>query len=244
MKKIMCFISLLSLGMLLVTFGSGVSFGGTTEPVDVLVKQGALIYDKWYQGQQPPEGSHPLYPSVGKKQGASSWRCKECHGWDYVGSQGRYSKGSHFTGIEGVLHARDWTEEKLIAALSSGKHDFSTYMTTADMQALSRFLQKGTIDTSLAIGENGIALGSASTGEPLYQKNCAGCHGSTGKAFDFNPKKEGAQGIGWLARDNPQETLHKIRWGHPGSGMPSMIVDKGLTERQVVDLMAYAQTLD
>lgn len=30
-------------------------------------------------------------------------------------------------------------------------------------------------------------------------------------------------GVGWLSNDNPQETLHKIRWGHPGTGMPSMV---------------------
>ncbi len=42
--------------------------------------------------------------------------------------------------------------------------------------------------------------------------------------------------------DNPQETLHKIRWGHPGTAMPSM-VDVGLTDQQIGDILAYAQTL-
>ncbi|GAB4564612.1 MAG: hypothetical protein Tsb0017_24680 [Geothermobacteraceae bacterium] len=46
-----------------------------------------------------------------------------------------------------------------------------------------------------------------------------------------------------LARKNPQETLHKIRFGHPGSDMPSMVVDAGLGEKQISDLLAYTQTL-
>ena len=56
-------------------------------------------------------------------------------------------------------------------------------------------------------------------------------------------KKEGIQGIGWLARKNPQESLHKIRWGNPGSDMPSMVVDAGLSDAESVDILAYSATL-
>ena len=59
--------------------------------------------------------------------------------------------------------------------------------------------------------------------------------------MDFN-SADGVQGIGWLSNDNPQETLHKLRWGHPGSTMPSM-VENGLTDQQTGDILAHAQTL-
>jgi thiosulfate dehydrogenase len=62
-----------------------------------------------------------------------------------------------------------------------------------------------------------------------------------GDLIDFSGDP-GVQGIGWLSNDNPQETLHKIRWGHPGTGMPSL-VDVGLTDQQIGDILAYAQTL-
>ena len=37
------------------------------------------------------------------RAGADTWRCKECHGWDYAGKDGAYGSGDHRTGIVGVL---------------------------------------------------------------------------------------------------------------------------------------------
>lgn len=73
--------------------------------------RGGLLYDKWWEinGQAAPPGNHPFYPSIGKQSGADTWRCKECHGWDYRGKGGAYSSptGSHYTGIKGVWGGRD-----------------------------------------------------------------------------------------------------------------------------------------
>jgi thiosulfate dehydrogenase len=78
---------------------------------------------------------------------------------------------------------------------------------------------------------------------PLYDSSCIPCHGSDGREIDFDSGTEGVQGVGWLANDNPQETLHKIRWGHPGSAMPSMVGDEELTDEQTGDILAHTQTL-
>jgi thiosulfate dehydrogenase len=64
------------------------------------------------------------------------------------------------------------------------------------------------------------------------------CHGADGKTIDFGD----GEGVGDLARDNPWETLHKIRFGHPGSSMPSA-VDNGLSVDDQVDILTYSQTL-
>ena len=64
------------------------------------IARGGQLYDKWYGvlGRQAPGDTHPGYTAEGKKKGSSTWRCKECHGWDYRGAAGAYSKGSHYSG--------------------------------------------------------------------------------------------------------------------------------------------------
>ena len=48
--------------------------------------------------------SQSMPPGTNTRTGASTWRCTECHGWDYVGANGAYGvAGSHYTGFSGVL---------------------------------------------------------------------------------------------------------------------------------------------
>ena len=209
------------------------------------LKRGAQLYDKWYAlAGDKPETTHPNYPAEGKKKGDTTWRCKECHGWDYIGRDGRYSEGSHYTGIKGVVGAQSWSHEGIEKLLGvDGVHDFSNVLSEEDIHALALFLREGLFDINKAIDKAGRGLGSAEAGEPLYAAQCASCHGDQGLALDFKAKQEGVQGVGWLARENPQESLHKILWGHPGSDMPSMWVDAELSFPQVVDLLTYSQDL-
>ena len=88
---------------------------------------------------------------------------------------------------------------------------------------------------------NGVATGDANNGQGLYNANCASCHGVDGNTLDFK-SSDGVQGVGWLTNDNPQESLHKIRFGNPGSLMPSMF-EAGLTDSDQGDILAYGQTL-
>mgnify|MGYP000618465438 CR=1 FL=1 len=73
---------------------------------EATLARGGKIYDKWYKiaGAKAPKASHPLYPAAKKyaKKPKSNWRCKECHGWDYKGSDGVYKSGIHRTGIKGI----------------------------------------------------------------------------------------------------------------------------------------------
>ncbi len=68
------------------------------------IARGGLNYDKWWPVLEldAPDGAHPAYLAAGKKKGSSTWRCKECHGWDYKGTDGAYAKGSHYSGTTGV----------------------------------------------------------------------------------------------------------------------------------------------
>ncbi|MHC5009379.1 MAG: c-type cytochrome [Planctomycetota bacterium] len=188
----------------------------------------------------------PLYlTTAGTQTGDSTWRCKECHGWDYDGVLGAYMSGSHFTGVAGVLDDAGDDAQTLHDFLkgmgSEPLHDFSADLTDDDLWDLVAFVKTATINMNTYIDlATKAALGNATNGDPLYVANCSGCHGTDGKQIDFG----GGDGVGDLADDNPWETLHKIRWGHPGSSptMPSQVVN-GLTDAQMGDLLAYAQTL-
>jgi len=61
--------------------------------------------------------------------------------------------------------------------------------------------------------------------------------------LNFGSEKE-PEYVGTIAKDNPQEFLHKIRVGQAGSqpAMPAALV-LGWTVSQVVDVLAYSQTL-
>ena len=55
------------------------------------IARGGRLYDKWWGENKAakPAAMHPAYPVKGGKYAdANSWRCKECHGWDYQGKDG------------------------------------------------------------------------------------------------------------------------------------------------------------
>ncbi len=213
------------------------------------IVRGGKLYDKWWAINGAPEPTSNFDPiwasqSTNTRMGDDTWRCKECHGWDYIGDLGRYSSGSHFTGFAGVFSARTKERTDIFESIkdAGGDHDMSGALTDTDVLDLTKFIVDGLVDMRLHMDfSTGLATGSAAAGGPLYTTNCAGCHGADGNNFDFD-SDPGVQGVGWLALDNPQETLHKIRWGHPGSSMPSMI-GAGLSDEECGDILAYAQTL-
>ena len=62
------------------------------------ISRGGQLYDKWWEviEAEEPKTTHPAYPAKGEKKGSATWRCKECHGWDYKGVDGAYGKGIAF----------------------------------------------------------------------------------------------------------------------------------------------------
>ena len=128
-------------------------------------KLGAQLYDNWPKLKgRTFDDPHPLYPKSGKKGGTSTWRCKECHGWDYLGAEGRYASGSHRTGIAGVLDASSRGAPVLRRILTGGKagHDFSRYLSPRELDALAEFVNSGTADGRRWTG----ATGDPGPGDP------------------------------------------------------------------------------
>lgn len=235
-------------GPILLSYGNSISSETKSDTSSEIsgVRLGALLYDNWpaMKGVKL-EGNNPLYPATAKKKGVVTYRCKECHGWDYIGKDGRYSKGSHYTGIIGVMapSSKDASAIKKALTDSKNKHDFSTYLSEKDIDALVTFIKEGLVDINTVLDAKNSIKGDATKGCSLYGEHCSECHGENGQIVDFKKKKDGIQGVGWVTRDNPQETIHKIRWGHPGAKMPSMLVDEKLTQKDTVDILAHSQTL-
>ena len=159
------------------------------------VARGGLLYDKWWKavpGASEPKENHPIWASqsTNKAKGGATWRCKECHGWDYKGKDGAYGKGSHYTGCPGAWDAaQKKTVGELAAFLgdSANKHNAFTGFKSAEVTDLANFLKYGMVDmpkyvdyaTKKPIG------GDATRGQSAFDKFCVRCHGADGKKLNF-----------------------------------------------------------
>ncbi|MFQ5854480.1 MAG: c-type cytochrome [Anaerolineae bacterium] len=217
------------------------------------VSRGGRLYDKWWAelGVDAPTTDHPLWAtqSTNTRSGKDTWRCKECHGWDYQGKDGAYGSGSHMTGFTGVFDAaQSKSKDDLAAALkgaTNADHDFSSLLGDAAIDDLATFLKEGLIDDRDVIDYASKApkSGDKEHGKEHYNGLCAACHGPDGTNINFGSEEE-PEYVGTVASENPQEFLHKDRFGQPGSepAMPSTF-DLGWSLQEVLDVMAYAQTM-
>ncbi len=220
-----------------------------TLPTAVPETEGGRIYDEWFAafGVDAPEGDQPLWSTqtTNTRSGGATWRCKECHGWDYKGVDGAYGSGSHLTGFPGILNAASMTSEELTAWLDGTKnpdHNFSSYMTTDDFTRLVAFIQKDVFDKSSFINaDKTIVGGDVTHGKLLFVSVCKVCHGEDGRAINFGDDTE-QEYYGTIAVDNPWEFFNKATVGVPGEAMPAGW-NLGWTMQDVIDLMTYAQTL-
>jgi len=213
------------------------------------VPRGGRLFDKWWKeaGLAEPTGDSPIWArqTTNTRSGLDTWRCKECHGWDYQGAEGAYSSGSHLTGFPGLLAAAARTVEDLMAQLSGSvdpEHDFSG-LGEANLLDLVSFLKEGLVDVGPYIDPETKAPigGDEASGMALYDGTCAACHGEDGKTLNFGDAAE-PEYVGTLAADNPWEFIHKVRVGQPGTQMPSAIAT-GWHLDEVIDVLTYAQTL-
>lgn len=237
------------LALVLVVLGTSLVFaGGVRQSKDVVA--GAQLYDKWYAvlGQQP-EGDMPIWgrQSTNSRSGAETWRCAECHGWDYRGVDGAYASGSHKTGFPSLMIlAPSLSEEQIVAHLKGEndvQHDFSAYLDQASMQKVALFLKEGLIDDSKYIDSASLKVidGDVEHGKSLFDATCAECHGADGAKIVF--RGEGVEEyLGDVAHRDPYRFLHRTRFGVAGTTMP-VGVTLGWTPADGRDVLAYAQSL-
>lgn len=200
------------------------------------IARGGRLYDKWFAENKAskPTADHPAYPVKDGKYGKdASWRCKECHGWDYRGKDGAYAKGGHATGIKGIQGAVGKDPAAIAALLRDKTHGYSEAQLSAkDAADLGLFVSKGQIDMARFV-DGGKAKGNAAKGEVYYNTLCAGCHGVDGK------KLKDAPPLGSVA-DNGSEMMHKILNGQPAEAMPAL---RALDHQIAADIAVHLTSL-
>lgn len=209
-----------------------------------ILSSGGRIYDNWWNAldRDPPESTHPSYPATGSKSGATTWRCKECHGWDYQGADGVYSSGSHYTGIRGIYGAVGGNESGIAAMLRESTHGYTSDMINdEEMERLAAFVSRGQVDMSkyVDLETRAIKWGDLNRGRSIFQGICAACHGFDGRAMDWGDADESAF-VGTEAVAAPDEVFGKIMNGHPGVAMINL---RPFGADAVLDALSYAATL-
>lgn len=212
--------------------------------------RGARLYDKWWTEAwlAEPMTDHPLWatrPDVvsNTRTGSATWRCKECHGWDYKGVDGVYATGSHRTGFGGVFDTAKTATELFDMLRDPGDHAYTpanTGLTDEDLWDAVKFIRAGQVDPDVHIDGNGAFLGDSLFGSVWYGRACFNCHGEDGTHLNFATPAD-PEYVGTVAVVNPWEFLHKARFGHPGSPMIGTDVLRWSIVR-ASDIGAYAQT--
>lgn len=211
--------------------------------------RGGLLYDRWWtvNGALEPVGDHPLYPDAGAQLDSVTFRCKECHGWDYKGRDGVYASGSHFTGIRGVFGATLPSQQlfdllKADPLTAPNGHNMDAFgMSDRDLWDVVKFTSASVVDTDDYITPGGAFIGEYFYGSYLYSTVCESCHGWDGKSLNFGTAQTPSY-IRTVAIRNPWEFLHKVRFGHPGSSMPATDL-LGWSAQDAADISVYSATL-
>jgi len=206
------------------------------DEIESSIARGGRLYDKFFaeNNSEKPDADHPAYPHKGGKYGqSSSWRCKECHGWDYKGKDGAYASGKHATGIGGIRGAAGKETAEIIAILKDSTHGYTDrQLSTRDLNDLALFVSQGQVDMDMYItGKQ--AKGDPAKGEVYFNTICAGCHGKDGKKIKDTPPLGSVAG-------NPYEMLHKVMNGQPAEGMPAL---RALDPQIAVDIVSYLPQL-
>jgi len=219
--------------------------GAPQEPsLEWVIAAGGRIYDNWWEAldRDAPERTNPAYPvSVNDEQdGAGTWRCKECHGWDYKGKDGVYGSGSHYTGIPGVMGAAGKPVDSIAATLRDDNHPYTTDMLSdEELSRVAAFISLGLVDMDPFIDPKARRVrpgtGDIARGRAIFQTICAACHGYDGRALDWGTEGEPAF-VGTEASSLPDEVFNKLSNSHPGAAMVNM---RAFPLEDRISLLAY-----
>ena len=210
--------------------------GAQAQETESAIARGGRLYDKFWAENKAakPATDHPSYVKDGKYGKENSWRCKECHGWDYKGKDGAYAKGSHMTGIKGIGGAAGKDPAALAAVLRDKIHGYTEAQLSAkDASDLALFVSKGQGNLGKYLDAANKVKGDGARGATYFNTLCAGCHGEDGKKVKDGPP------LGSVA-DNGAEMMHKVLNGQPGEAMPAL---RALDHQVAADIAVHLMRL-
>ena len=210
--------------------------GAQAQETESAIARGGRLYDKFWAENKAakPATDHPSYVKDGKYGKENSWRCKECHGWDYKGKDGAYAKGSHMTGIKGIGGAAGKDPAAVAAVLRDKIHGYTEAQLSAkDASDLALFVSKGQGNLGKYLDAANKVKGDGARGATYFNTLCAGCHGEDGKKVKDGPP------LGSVA-DNGAEMMHKVLNGQPGEAMPAL---RALDHQVAADIAVHLMRL-
>ena len=219
-----------------------------TQPPNLI--RGGQLYIAWDQLIPPEEipPQHPLWPKEASSQvpPVLTWRCVNCHGWDYSGSTGKTLSGAYRSmGYPGLFRLTSASLEEItpwLNGLEYTEHDFTNYLSGQDLINLAAFISSGLVAPELiADPETYIVQGTLEVGDTVYEEYCSSCHGLEGERINLGTVTRPTF-LGDLAWTNPWRMAHTIRYGHLTTRLPSAS-DLGLSFSQQLDIIAFTQTL-
>lgn len=192
------------------------------------IARGARLYEHWAHesGEREEVVPHPAFATkTVRVDPPDTWRCVECHGWDYKGRHGFPSIRKRAGGKPG----------EIVSLMKSKPHEFGGHMQEADFLDLANFVTRGQVDMDELI-ESARKLGGAGAAafENIFATTCANCHGADGN------RQRGVAQIGETARKDPSKVLHIVLNGHAGGNMPAL---RAFGTSMAVGMLAYASTL-
>jgi thiosulfate dehydrogenase len=224
------------------------AYSQSDPPGDML--RGGRLYAAWdnLASDGLPEEIHLLWPEniAGEFPARITWRCVNCHGWDYLGSESKsFLTATRAMEYPNLFSMIAKSEEEILPLLNGEtipNHDFSTYLNEQDLRDLSAFLSSGlTLPKLIADWETFQVQGTVEVGQQNFQEFCSFCHGLEGEKINLNTDQTPIF-LGDLAWSNPWRIAHIIRFGHHQTRVPPAEL-LGLSFSQQIDILAFTQTL-
>ena len=212
--------------------------GDETElgPIFLLSLGGKLYDDAWrVLDQAAPDGRNPAIPAGSDMPPHDTWRCVSCHGWSYSGAE---IDGRTFPGL---LDLAGVDADEIGRRIADAAHPFpASDLPPLALQLLAIFLGEGLGKRADFLDDRGQALGNPEFGRDIYEGACINCHQLDGRRF-LHGERGDRSSLGWVARNRPEQALHKIINGVPAAEMLSL---RFLSAEAIADLLAYIQSLD
>ncbi|MGI9480853.1 MAG: c-type cytochrome [Hyphomicrobiales bacterium] len=204
---------------------------------------GGKLYDNiWTMTAiNPPEKPNPAFPADIDVSASETWRCVSCHGWDYKGKDGERSKMGMPDAFANLKHIEGTELETVTKRIREAHPEYPNELfDDAILEVLALFVSIGQYNRDAFLTSDGIALGKVENGRAIFEGACMNCHQYDGKATLIGELGDKSS-LGWISRNRPEQALHKVMNGVPGT---DMLAIRFLTERQIGDLFAFLQTLD